>query len=433
MMARVAFRNVVRHRLRTAFTVLALSIAVALLADMLMLSRGMEKTFYRVLSSVGYEVRVCPRGTLPFATDAVIEESGRVTEALARDPRVERSLRVLGTTLHVDSLPLFAMGVEGERQSLYRVVEGRDVTMADGAADLETRKRVATDRAHVAASEASPTGWTETGPASAAELLLNKNAMQALHVAIGDTLTLQRDAPGTTMAFSRGLTAVVVGTIDIPFDLPGQRTAILPLASVQELRDQPDAASFVLVKLKGGDEDHFVPLAEQRDVAASLATAFPDLSVYAMDELMDALQRQLAYFKQFSLILSTISLLVTFLLVAVVLTIGVGERRGEIAALRSMGFRRRSIQAMILSESALLLAMSAVCGSVLGWFLAGYLDHILTQSPSLPAGYRFFIPAWREVLTAVALSGAAGIMAALLPALQAARIDIPRTLHEEVV
>jgi putative ABC transport system permease protein len=65
MMASVALRNVMRHRMRTAFTVLALSIAVALLADMLMLSRGMEKTFYRVLASVGYEVRVCPRGRFP--------------------------------------------------------------------------------------------------------------------------------------------------------------------------------------------------------------------------------------------------------------------------------------------------------------------------------------------------------------------------------
>jgi putative ABC transport system permease protein len=176
-----------------------------------------------------------------------------------------------------------------------------------------------------------------------------------------------------------------------------------------------------------------VPLETQRDVAASLGAQFPDLSVYAMDALMEALQRPLAYFKQFSLILSTISLLVTFLLVAVVLTIGVGERRGEIAALRSMGFRRRSIQSMILSESATLLAMSAVAGSVLGWILAGYLDRILTQSPSLPEGYRFFIPAWREIVLAVLLSGAAGIAAALLPALQAARIDIPRTLHEEVV
>jgi putative ABC transport system permease protein len=377
MMARIAFRNVVRHRLRTAFTVLALSIAVALLADMLMLSRGMEKTFYRVLSSVGYEVRLCPRGTLPFATDAVIEQSSRVTAALSHDARVERTLRVLGTTLHVDSIPLFAMGVDGERQSLYRVIEGRDV-------------------------------------AARGEVAINRHMADAFH-----------------MAFSRSLKAVVVGLINVAFDLPGQRTAILPLDVVQDLRDEKDAASFVLVKLKG-DRNNLAPLDEQRAVAASLANTFPDLSVYSMDELMEALQRQLAYFKQFSLILSTISLLVTFLLVAVVLTIGVGERRGEIAALRSMGFRRRSIQSMILSESVFLLAMSAVFGSVLGFFLAGYLDHILTRSPSLPEGYRFFIPAWREVLTAVTLSGIAGIIAALLPAIQATRIDIPKTLHEEV-
>jgi putative ABC transport system permease protein len=396
MMARVAFRNVIRHRLRTVFTVLALSIAVALLADMLMLSRGMEKTFYRVLASVGYEVRVCPRGTLPFTTDAVIEESGRVVTAMARDARVERTLLVLGTTLHVDSLPVFALGVEGEKQSLYRVIEGTDLV-------------------------------------SGGDILLNQNAATAFHVTVGDTLQLNRDTPGATLAFSSRAVARVSGIISIPFDLPHQRTAILPLALVQQIKNQPGTVSFVLAKLKGGDDQPFVPLDEQRALAAALAAEFPDLSVYSMDELLGALQRQLAYFKQFALILSTISLLVTFLLVAVVLTIGVGERRGEIAALRSMGFRRRSIQSMILSESMLLLAMSAVFGSVLGWFLAGYLDHILTQSPSLPAGYRFFIPAWREILTAIALSGAAGIIAALLPALQAARIDIPKTLHEEVV
>jgi putative ABC transport system permease protein len=152
-----------------------------------------------------------------------------------------------------------------------------------------------------------------------------------------------------------------------------------------------------------------------------------------MDELMEALQGQLAYFKQFALILSTISVFVTFLLIAVVLTIGVGERRGEIAALRSMGFRRSSVGAMVLGESVVLLALGAVVGSALGWFLAGYLDRILTQSPSLPAGYRFFIPEAREILLAVAITGVAGALAALLPAMVAARVDIPRTLHEEVV
>jgi ABC-type lipoprotein release transport system permease subunit len=77
--------------------------------------------------------------------------------------------------------------------------------------------------------------------------------------------------------------------------------------------------------------------------------------------------------------------------------------------------------------------MGAVIGAVLGWFLAGYLDGILTRSPSLPDGYRFFIPAPREIALAIGVSGVAGVAAALLPAMQAARVDIPRTLHEEVV
>jgi ABC-type lipoprotein release transport system permease subunit len=405
MMMRVALRNVLRHRLRTAFSVAALAIAVALLADMLMLSTGMEKTFNRVLSSVGYEVRACPRGTLPFATEAVITESTRVTQRLAHDPRVARVLRVLGTTLYADSIPVFAMGAGGEDQSLYRVVEGVDISQAPAA-----------------------------GPAP---MVMNRNAAAALGVTPGDTLSLTATAPGATMAFADGATVIVTGIIDIAFDLPGQRTVVMPLETVQRLRPETrDAASFVLVKLHagpGGDPLAPAPLEDQRAVAAEIEAAFPELSAYSMDTLMLALQRQLAYFKQFATILSTISLFITFLLIAVLLAIGVGERRGEIAALRSIGFGRRSIEWMIVAESVILLAMGAALGAVLGWFLAGYLDHILTRSPSLPDGYRFFIPAPREIILAVLISGASGIAAALLPAVQASRVDIPRTLHEEVV
>jgi ABC-type lipoprotein release transport system permease subunit len=301
------------------------------------------------------------------------------------------------------------MGVEGTGQSLYHVTRG---------ADFDAPR--------------------DDGPTP---LLLNQNAAAALAVDVGDELILDAGVPGVSRAFARGdrtrrVPVVVAGIIEIEFDLPQQRTVVLPLGAVYGLRPESrDAASFVLVKLRARDPNAggLAPLDDQRAVAASLAEAFPELSVYAMDELMEALQGQLAYFKQFALILSTISVFVTFLLIAVVLTIGVGERRGEIAALRSMGFRRSSVGAMVLGESVVLLALGAVVGSALGWFLAGYLDRILTQSPSLPAGYRFFIPEAREILLAVAITGVAGALAALLPAMVAARVDIPRTLHEEVV
>ncbi len=402
MIARVAVRNVLRHRLRSAFTVAALAIAVALLADMLMLSSGMEKTFYRVLSSVGYEVRVCPRGTLPFSTDAVVFESERVTRALEKQARVERWLRVLGTTLYSDSTSLFAMGIDGRGQSLYRVVRGSDLHDGNG---VKT------------------------------PVLLNENAAAALGAEVGDEVLLRTAPPGLSLdARAERRDFVVAGIVAMEFDLAQQRTIVLPIEAVYRLRPESEgAASFVLAKVRAADQTGFAPLADQRAVAASLAQEFPELSVYSVDELMAALQGQLAYFKQFARILSTISVFITFLLIAVVLTIAVGERRGEIAALRSMGFRRTSVGAMVLGESVVLVAIGAAVGSVLGWFLAGYLDRILTQSPSLPAGYRFFVPAPREIVLAVVITGVAGAMAALIPAIAASRVDIPRTLHEEVV
>ncbi len=402
MIARIAIRNVMRHRLRTTFIVVALAIAVALLADMLMLSRGMEKTFYRVLSSVGYEVRVCPLGTLPFSTDAVIADSQRITHALDSDARVERWLRVLGSTLYADSTSMVAMGIDGVSQSLYTLTQGEDI-------------------------DPTRTG----GPVP---VLLNKNAAAALRADVGDTVTVSAEPPGWADA-GRPQRYVVSGLIAIDFDLPHQRTIVMPLGALHRLRPESEGdASFVLAKLRAtADEDAFAPLDVQRAVAASLAAEFPELSVYSIDELMEALQGQLAYFKQFALILSTISVFTTFLLIAVVLTVAVGERRGEIAALRSMGFRRASIRNIVLGESVVLLLLGAVAGSVLGWILAGYLDGILTQSPSLPAGYRFFIAAPREIALAVSITGVAGAVAALLPAIVASRVDIPRTLHEEVV
>jgi putative ABC transport system permease protein len=152
----------------------------------------MEKTFYRVLSSVGYEVRVCPRGTLPFATDAVIEESSRVAAAVENDARVDRTLRVLGTTLHVDSIPVFAMGVEGERQSLYRVVEGHDVVSGGNVLLNRTQSR------RCMRPSATRCDWAAMHPAQ-----------------------LSPSARARVTGYRHRV------------DLPGQRTVIMPLATVR--------------------------------------------------------------------------------------------------------------------------------------------------------------------------------------------------------
>jgi putative ABC transport system permease protein len=67
---------------------------------MQMLSRGLQASLQRILREIGYEVRVTPRGTLPFETEATFPDGARLAAAIGADPRVARVAPVLGGTLY---------------------------------------------------------------------------------------------------------------------------------------------------------------------------------------------------------------------------------------------------------------------------------------------------------------------------------------------
>ena len=78
MIGFLATRGLFRHTARTFLGVLGVGVAGALLFDMQMLSRGLQASLHRILRQIGYEVRVTPRGTLPFETDATFPEGHRI-------------------------------------------------------------------------------------------------------------------------------------------------------------------------------------------------------------------------------------------------------------------------------------------------------------------------------------------------------------------
>jgi len=55
--------------------VLGVAIAAAMLLDMVMLATGMRESFRELLVSRGYDIRLAPKGTLPFDTDATIRSA----------------------------------------------------------------------------------------------------------------------------------------------------------------------------------------------------------------------------------------------------------------------------------------------------------------------------------------------------------------------
>src|SRR5262249_62342960 len=91
------------------------------------------------------------------------------------------------------------------------------------------------------------------------------------------------------------------------------------------------------------------------EVVAAVQRRRPGLAVYSNDDVVEQFNRNgFAYFRQISIVLSSLTMVFVFLLVATLLTVSVNHRLGRIAALRAIGIARRRIAAMQLWESALL-------------------------------------------------------------------------------
>ena len=79
-------RSLSRRPLRTALSLAGIAVAAAMLLDMVMLSGGIDKSFSEMLLLRGYQIRLTPKGTLPFDTEASIPDATGVIRAIRAEP-----------------------------------------------------------------------------------------------------------------------------------------------------------------------------------------------------------------------------------------------------------------------------------------------------------------------------------------------------------
>ncbi|HEX7023285.1 MAG TPA: ABC transporter permease [Gemmatimonadales bacterium] len=388
-----AARNLTRHPVRNILAVLGIAVASALLFDMVMLAGGMERSFERMLLSRGYQIRISPKGTLPFDTEATLPGAAALAARLRADPRVAAAGAVLGGALFATAgdslLPLAGLGVEPEGQGLYEIDRGADLTPGD------------TTGLVVSATVAAATGWK-----------------------IGDSVRIASATDPQTARAASARRLVVRGVAHWLYESRGQRTAGVTLPLMRRLaRTQGDRASLIMVKARS-DRD-------VETLAADIRSLAPLVEVNSVTTLVARFRTRLTYFRQLSLILGSISLVVAVLLVTTLLTITVNERQGEIATLRAIGVSRASIVRRILAEGTLLTLSGILLGLGLGLGTARYLDAILTSFPGLPAAISFFVPDPAGLARAAISLVIAGAAAGALPAWRAARAPVALTLREE--
>jgi putative ABC transport system permease protein len=390
-----------RHPLRTGLSLAGIAVASAMLLDMVMLSGGIEQSFSELLLARGYQIRLTPKGTLPFDTEASIAGASDIVAGIRREPGVESAGAVLGSSIYAgvrsrhregaDSLvTLFGYGIQPEAQGIYLVTAGADLA-----------------------------------PDDTLGVLVSEPAAALLGVAAGDTVTLlgRLDPQIANAAVGRRL--VVRGTARWIYDYRGQPSVGTVLPVMQRLSRQATADQASLLLVKAADDGAV------EDVARRLRARFPQLEVNSVADLVVQAKRRLVYFTQLSYVLGGMSLIVAVLLVGTLLTITVNERLGEIATLRAIGVSRSTIVRQVLAEGMALTLLGAAAGILLGLGTAEYLDAILTSFPGLPAAFSFFVPRAGTLSLAALVLLLTGSLAGLYPAWLASRAPIAATLRAE--
>ena len=121
--------------------------------------------------------------------------------------------------------------------------------------------------------------------------------------------------------------------------------------------------------------------------------------------------------------IGSISLFVGGIGIITIMTISVNERTTEIGLLRALGAKHHQILSLFLGEAIVLSAIGGACGLLLGIGIAQLLHFAL---PALPVH-----TPWSFVFLSEALAVVIGLIAGVLPARRAAKLDPVDALRSE--
>ncbi|MDO0931305.1 ABC transporter permease [Streptomyces sp. DG2A-72] len=228
----------------------------------------------------------------------------------------------------------------------------------------------------------------------------------------------------------------------IPVEFQGGRTADL---TVGALTDQDSADGFgtqgglffgmrTMERYAPGGQDSAVyvnasPGTSTDDLRTNLEATldpYPQVDVRDIADYKELVHDQIAVLLYLVYALLGLAIIIAVLGVVNTLALSVVERTREIGLLRAIGLARRQLRRMIRLESVVI----AVFGAVLGLAL-GLVWGVCTQQVLALQGMQAFAIPWTTIIAVVIGSAVVGVVAALLPALRASRMNVLAAIAHE--
>lgn len=207
-----------------------------------------------------------------------------------------------------------------------------------------------------------------------------------------------------------------------------ERGLFITFATLDELRDvmrqicgtkaplEPDKLSGVLLELAPG--------ATTQQVRFAALANFPGIKIVSGESMLTSIRQGLTALLNGVLGLMVIMFVSTALMVSVLFSAIITERRRELGLLKAIGARRAQIIGVLLTEAALATALGGLMGCVLGVLLMRIYEHSLVyylDRMGIPFVWLNTTTTGLIALACILLASLIGVAGALYPAWRASR------------
>lgn len=377
--SRLASRNLLRRKTRTALTVLGIAVSTAVLFSILSFNKGFDRGLSREIERTGIHFMVVPSGCAHEVASLVLHgavipkflDTG-VMDSIRRQEGVE-----LATPILVAQLP----NPEKDRIDLIYGVETSLLPVIKP-------------------------GWKIDGrvPSASDEILLGDEVAKHHGAGAGGEIVYS----GINRRFRVSGVVGSTGSQDDAF-------IYMPIATAQAIIERPSGATAIGVKAKNPESLQKITDDLSRDV--------PGIQIVTMNQVVSSISNLAASAKVLSLSISFIAILISAVGAMNSILTAVFERTQEIGMMRAIGASRADIFRMILGETTIISAV----GGALGIFAStagNDLIEILVKKfmPYVPTGD---MVAFEPEIAAASLAFifAVGILSGVYPAWKASGIN----------
>jgi putative ABC transport system permease protein len=152
---------------------------------------------------------------------------------------------------------------------------------------------------------------------------------------------------------------------------------------------------------------------------------FPIAEVLNQEELKESREEQVDSLVNLFYALLALAILISLFGIANTLALSIHERTRELGMLRAIGMSKRQVRTMVRYEAVITALIGAILGMVLGVIFAA-----LIAQPLKAEGFTLSYPIGSLAVLLV-LAALAGVVAAILPARRASRLDVLDSLQYE--